>query len=66
MKRAERAVNLHPLAGIPPAVLQPAERTYGPNEAQLALLHLQGERHAGVLWAQRHGGAGLGHLGSDE
>lgn len=52
--------------GIPPAVLQPATRACGANEAELALLHLQGERHADVLWAQCNGGAGLRHPGGDE
>lgn len=54
------------LLGIPSAVLQPAERAHGAHEAERGLLHLQGERHADILWLQCDRRAGLRHPGDDE
>lgn len=54
------------LLGIPSTILQPARRAYGAHKEELAHLHLQGEGHADILWAQRNGCSGLRHPGGDE
>ena len=38
--------------GIPSALLQPEKRAFWAQEKELALVYLQGEGHAGVLWAE--------------
>lgn len=52
--------------GIPRALLQSARRADGAHKAEPALLRLQGERHADILWAKCNRRAGLRHPGDNE
>ena len=52
--------SFHLFSGVPPELLQPEERaTFGSDQEVPALVHLQGEGHAELLWPQHHRQSGL-------